>query len=67
MKHIELLGKIFDENVTSHVEVWIETSETSTRITITSVTSHVEVWIETSKTLIDLCSEIGHLPRGGVD
>ena len=33
--------------VTSHVEVWIETMAAKSLFVIFSVTSHVEVWIET--------------------
>ena len=34
-------------DVTSHVEVWIETLSEEKQTLLTQVTSHVEVWIET--------------------
>ena len=34
-------------DVTSHVEVWIETASNRARSAAIFVTSHVEVWIET--------------------
>ena len=39
---------VWEAEVTSHVEVWIETVLSVTVLMSTVVTSHVEVWIETS-------------------
>ena len=46
MKHLLWLSKR-KQQVTSHVEVWIETRPCYPRREYAHVTSHVEVWIET--------------------
>ena len=56
-----------EDNVTSHVEVWIETVLPEDIGKTNIVTSHVEVWIETSSRAASSQVILSHLPRGGVD